>query len=197
MNAKRTFDILAAGLGLLLLAPLLALLAVAVKVGSHGPVFYRGVRVGRDGVPFRILKFRTMVPDAERLGGTSTGLHDNRVTKVGKLLRQGKLDELPQLWNVLRGDMSLVGPRPEVEEYTRLYTPEESAILSVRPGITDYSSLRFINLAEALGTDNADEVYRDRIRPVKNQLRLQYVREHTFWRDLQLLCQTVWALVRR
>ncbi|HYX29719.1 MAG TPA: sugar transferase, partial [Pyrinomonadaceae bacterium] len=135
----RLFDIIVSLLGLIFLAPVLIMIAVAVKLDSRGPVFYRGKRTGRDGVPFRIFKFRTMILDADQMGGSSTAARDFRVTRVGHFLRRYKLDELPQLLNVLKGEMSIVGPRPELEEHTSVYTEEERVALTVRPGITDYA----------------------------------------------------------
>lgn len=194
--SKRLFDVAIAGAGVLALSPLLIAIAVAVKVTSRGPVLYRGVRTGRDGVPFRILKFRTMVPDAERTG-TTTVLGDARITGVGRLLRRGKLDELPQLLNVLVGQMSLVGPRPEVPEHTNAYDAEERAILTVPPGITDFSSIHFASLDEVLGTENPHEVYVKRVRAEKNQLRLRYVRERSFLVDLHILVGTGRVVLRK
>ena len=174
--------------------PLLFLVAVAVKLSSPGPVFYRGLRTGRHGVPFRLFKFRTMVVDAESKGGTTTGKNDPRVTRWGSFLRKYKLDELPQLFNVLRGDMSLVGPRPEVAEYTDRFSEEERQILSVRPGITDYSSLEFSDLQAVVGDKDVDETFRKLVLPRKNALRLKYVREASFWVDLRILAATFWLL---
>lgn len=193
----RLFDILAAALGLLFLFPLLLLFAVMVKLDSPGPVFYRGRRTGRYGIPFRIFKFRTMVVDAEKVGGLSTAANDLRVTRVGRFLRKYKLDELPQLINVLKGEMSIVGPRPEVEEYTSCYDEEERLALTVRPGITDYASICFANLGEVLGSEDADRVYVERVRPIKNQLRVKYVRERTFAGDLKIIVLTFITLMRR
>jgi len=192
--AKRTFDVAAAGCGLVVLAPLLLGIAAAITIGSPGPVFYRGRRIGRHGVPFRIFKFRTMVVDAEAQGTTTKPL-DARVTSLGWFLRRWKLDELPQLLNVVAGDMSLVGPRPEVEEHTAQYSEEERAILSVPPGITDLASIRFRNLTEELGTEDPHAAYVNRIRAEKNALRLRYVRERSFVGDLVILLQTVGAVV--
>lgn len=192
MILKRAFDMLAAGLGLLLLSPVLLVIAVAVKVDSPGPVLYRGVRVGKDGRSFNMLKFRTMVVDAERLGGTSTAEGDPRITRVGAFIRRYKLDEFPQLINVFRGDMSLVGPRPQVQWAVDLYSPEERALLSVRPGITDYASLRFSNEAEILkGAEDPDQAYLELIAPEKIRLGLEYVRTRTFWVDLKLIFATL------
>lgn len=194
MLAKRAFDLAVSSVLLAMLSPVLLVVALAIRLDSRGPVIYRGRRTGRHGRPFDVLKFRSMLPDAESRGGTTTAQNDARVTRVGRVLRRYKLDELPQLLNVLRGDMSLVGPRPEVEEYTRLYDAEERAILSVRPGITDYASLRFIDLASIVGGEDADEAYRTRVLERKNRLRLQYVRERSFAVDLSILATTAWML---
>ena len=194
---KRAFDFGCAAVGLLLLAPLLVGIAIWIKVDSPGPAFYRGVRTGWKGVPFRIFKFRTMVVNAEQIGGPSTGRNDARVTRAGRFLRRYKLDELPQLLNVLTGDMSLVGPRPEVPQYTALYEGDEKLILSLRPGITDLSSLEFIELAEVLGDHDPDGVYEREVRPVKNALRVKYVRQRSFWGDFVILMKTVARLFRR
>ncbi len=191
-RAKRVFDLLIALPALILLAPVLLVTAGAVAITSPGPVLYCGRRVGLHGRPFRIFKFRTMVVDAER-SGTTTAKDDPRVTPLGRFLRRYKLDELPQLFNVLRGDMSFVGPRPEVEEHTREYSPEERQILTVIPGITDYASLHFFHLDEALGSENAHEVYLTRVRAQKNRLRLEYVRRRSFLEDLRIIVRTVGA----
>jgi lipopolysaccharide/colanic/teichoic acid biosynthesis glycosyltransferase len=193
---KRAFDVVTASIGLLLLSPLLLAVAGAIMAGSPGPVFYRGVRVGRKGQPFRIFKFRTMVVDADRLGGASTADDDPRITRVGAFLRRHKLDELPQLLNVILGDMSLVGPRPQVPADVARYTPEERLLLSVRPGITDYASLRFRNEGEILlGQPDPDEAYDRLIRPEKIQLGLEYIRTHSFLVDLRILIRTALAVV--
>ncbi len=194
MMAKRLFDLTLAVLGLVVLSPLLLGIGLAIRVTGPGPVFYRGWRTGRDGKPFRIFKFRTMVVGAEAQGTTTT-LNDPRVTPLGLRLRQWKLDELPQLINILLGDMSLVGPRPEVEEHTSAYTEAEQAILSVRPGITDLASIRFVHLAEELGTEDPHAVYLSRLRAEKNALRLKYVQERSFSGDLRILFQTLRAIV--
>ncbi|MEO8680300.1 MAG: sugar transferase [Vicinamibacterales bacterium] len=193
--AKRAFDIAVSVAGVIALSPVLVVIAILVKVGSPGPVLYRGVRTGLQGRPFRILKFRTMRPDAELVGGGSTAKDDVRITRVGRVLRRLKLDELPQLVNVVLGDMSLVGPRPELPQYTREYTQEEQLILSVRPGITDYASIEFSRLGEVLGNEDPDTVYETRVRPVKNALRLKYVRERTFAEDLRILGRTLLKIV--
>jgi lipopolysaccharide/colanic/teichoic acid biosynthesis glycosyltransferase len=169
-------------------------IAALIKADSRGPVFYRGRRIGRRMQPFRIFKFRTMVPDAERLGGPSTAHHDPRLTRVGAALRRYKLDELPQLLNILRGDMSVVGPRPQVELYTSRYSERERVIFDVRPGLTDYASIRFINLDEMLGDHDVDERYRRDVEPHKNRLRARYVEQQSLWVDAKILWLTALAL---
>ena len=194
---KRAFDFLISLLGLLVLSPVLSILALLVKLSSPGPVFYRGVRVGRYGKPFRILKFRTMVVDAERIGGSSTPEDDPRITTVGRFLRKYKLDELPQLINVFKGDMSFVGPRPQVPWAVELYTEEEKALLSVRPGITDYASIRFSKEADILrGSGDPDREYLEKIAPEKIRLGLEYVRNHSLLVDIKIILATFWALMR-
>lgn len=192
---KRTFDLSCSLLGLILLFPLFIVIAVLIKVDSPGPVFYRGVRAGLHGKPFRIYKFRTMVVNAEKIGGESTGKDDPRITRVGRFLRRYKLDELPQLINVIRGEMSIVGPRPEVLTYTNRYEGDERLILTVRPGITDYSSIQFIQLGEVLGSEDPDRVYEEKVLPVKNALRLKYVKEQSFLGDLVIIAKTLLKLV--
>ncbi|MGC8833415.1 MAG: sugar transferase [Armatimonadota bacterium] len=195
--AKRIFDLAVSVLALTVLWPVFAAIAIAVKLDSPGPVFYRGVRTGRYGVPFRIFKFRTMVQNAESIGGGSTAKDDPRITRVGRFLRKYKLDELPQLLNVIKGEMSLVGPRPELPQYTSQYTLQEQAILSVRPGITDFSSIEYSDLAEVLGSEDADRVYEEKVLPVKNQMRLKYVAERSFWLDLRLIVLTIFKILTK
>lgn len=194
--AKKLFDIIFASLGALALAPVFIAIAAAIKLTSPGPVFYRGVRTGLRGRPFRIFKFRTMVVNAEKVGGPSTGKDDPRITSVGGFLRRYKLDELPQLFNVIGGEMSLVGPRPEVPQYTDEYRGEELLILTVRPGITDYASIKFSRLDEVLGSEEPDRVYEEKVRPVKNALRIKYVKEQSFWGDVSLIFATIFRIFR-
>jgi len=184
---KRLMDLVVAGTALVALAPAFVIIALIIKRDSRGPVYYRGVRTGLKGKPFRILKFRTMVTNAEALGGPSTAHNDPRLTKAGRFLRKYKLDEIPQFINVLRGEMSLVGPRPQVEYYTKLYNDEEMVMLSVRPGIVDYATLKFINLDQILGDGDVDSKYRQKIEPEKNRLRIKYAKEHTLWMDCKIL----------
>ena len=185
-----------ATIALVIVAPLLALAALIVKLSSSGPVFYRGTRVGLNGKLFPMLKFRTMVVDAESLGGSATAADDPRITRFGKFLRRYKLDELPQFFNVLLGDMSLVGPRPEVQKYVNLYSPEEKAILTVRPGITDWASIWNSNEAAVLeGSRDPERTYEELIRPTKLALQLLYVRDHSFFVDLKILFHTAVKLI--
>ena len=190
--AKRFFDIVATTIGLILLCPLLFLIAWRIKAEDGGPVFYRGVRVGLHGKPFRIFKFRTMVMDADKIGGFSTSDDDPRITQAGRFLRKYKLDELPQLINVLKGEMSLVGPRPEVKKFTDMYTDDEKVILTVRPGITDWASLWNPDEGTILkGSVDPDKDYMEKIRPEKIRLQLKYVRERSFWTDLKIIFLTL------
>lgn len=194
---KRTFDMLFSSFVLLLIWPLIAAVAIAIKLSSPGPVFYRGVRTGLHGKPFRILKFRTMVEDAESLGGPTTGTNDKRVTRIGAYIRRAKLDELPQFLNVLVGDMSLVGPRPEVLEYTATYKDEDTIILSMRPGITDYASIEFANLDDLVGNIDPDRYFRECIMPRKTALRVKYVKEWSLWSDFRILWVTFFRVIKR
>ena len=193
---KRFFDITACLITLPFLVPFFGAIGIIIKLNSPGPVFYRGWRTGLEGKAFRIFKFRTMVVDAEKIGGPSTALNDRRLTEFGKFLRKYKIDELPQIINVLKGEMSLVGPRPQVEEYTRLYDDNEKVILSVKPGLTDYASIEFINLDQVLGDDSVDEKYLKEIEPEKNKLRVKYVKEHSFGIDSKIIFMTMLKMLR-
>lgn len=193
---KRFSDIALAGVFLCILWPVLLVIALAVKFDSFGPALYRGSRAGVQGRPFLILKFRTMVVGAERLGGPSTANDDPRITRLGRFLREYKLDELPQLINVFAGEMSFVGPRPEVLSEAQTYSTEERELLSVRPGITDWASLRFRDEGRILaGSDDPHQAYRERIRPEKIRLGLQYVRRRSFLTDLSILFETAKAVM--
>jgi lipopolysaccharide/colanic/teichoic acid biosynthesis glycosyltransferase len=194
--AKRCFDLVVAAIGLAIFAPIFAVIALMVKLSSPGPVLYHGTRVGLNGKLFAMLKFRTMVVNAESLGGSATAADDPRITRFGKFLRRYKLDELPQFLNVLIGDMSLVGPRPEVEKYVNLYSPGEKAILTVRPGITDWASIWNSNEAAVLeGSRDPERTYEELIRPTKLALQLLYVRKHSFFVDLKILFHTALKLI--
>ncbi len=194
--AKRLFDLICSAVGTVVLSPLLVLIAVAIKLESKGPVLYRGVRAGRFGDHFRIFKFRTMVEDAEAMGSASTPEDDHRITRVGRILRKLKFDELPQLFNILKGEMSLVGPRPQFPWVLEQYTPQERAILKFRPGITDLASIRFRNEGEILrGSPNPDRDYFEKIHPEKMRLSLEYVHRQSFWLDCKILLLTAWVVL--
>jgi len=180
--------------GILAVSPLLAVLAVLTKLDSKGPVFYRGLRAGRWGRPFLILKLRTMVENAEQLGGAETASDDPRITRLGKFLRQYKLDELPQLINVLKGEMSLVGPRPEVLNEVACYTTQEQEVLRLRPGITDWASLKFHHEGEILRGSDPHRAYHKKVRPEKLRLQLQYVQSHSLLTDIWIICRTFRAI---
>ncbi len=188
---KRTFDIVASGLGLIILSPVFIILAVWIKADSRGPVFYRQVRVGRKNRDFRLFKFRSMRPDSDKLGLITVGGHDPRVTRSGYYIRKYKLDELPQLINVFIGDMSLVGPRPEVRKYVDMYTPEQMRVLSVRPGITSLASIRYRNENDILAAAaDPDRAYIERVMPDKIAIDLEYVERATLWNDIKLIFST-------
>jgi lipopolysaccharide/colanic/teichoic acid biosynthesis glycosyltransferase/SAM-dependent methyltransferase len=195
---KRCLDIIIAGAAFILLSPLLLTIAVLIKLGSNGPVLYRGARAGLHERPFRIFKFRSMVVNAESLGGPSTSNADARITGIGKFLRQYKLDELPQLMNVLRGEMSLVGPRPQVPDYVSRYSSEEQMVLQVRPGITDWASIWNADEGTILAMHaDPDKAYDELIHPTKMRLQLMYVQHHNWWADLKILAYTLVKLVRK
>lgn len=193
---KRLFDITASGLGLLVLSPLFLILAVWIKLDSPGPVFYRQVRVGRGNKDFRLFKFRSMRVGSDKKGLITVGGHDPRVTHSGYYIRKYKLDELPQLINVFIGDMSLVGPRPEVRKYVDLYTPEQLHVLDVRPGITDMASIRYRNENELLEqAADPEQYYRDVVMQDKLRINLEYVAGHSFIKDLKIIFMTFKAVV--
>ncbi|MBF0544818.1 MAG: sugar transferase [Candidatus Riflebacteria bacterium] len=194
--SKRIFDLFFSFLGLFFLSPVLMFVACRIKQFDKGPVFYRGVRVGKGGTLFRIFKFRTMVIDAEKKGPSSTSEEDLRITKIGKVLRKYKLDELPQLINVLLGEMSFVGPRPQVEWAVKLYTEEEKKLLSVNPGITDLASLKFSNEGELLrNSDDPDKFYMENIHPEKVRLSLKYVQNSSVLVDFKIVLFTIGKLI--
>lgn len=194
--AKRLFDLIASAGGLLLLSPLLLLIAAAVRLESPGPALHSAVRVGRGGRGFTLYKFRTMALNAAQTGPGITVSSDPRVTRVGRFLRRWKLDELPQLLNVLRGEMSIVGPRPEDPRYVALYTPEQREVLTVRPGITSPASVRFRNEEALLSGPDWERRYTEEIMPAKLALDLEYVRQVSLRRDLAVLLETLAALLR-
>ena len=190
--AKRFFDLLVSTVMLVLLNPLLLVLALAVKFSSKGPAFYMQERIGKNEKLFRIFKFRTMFLDADKKGLLTVGGRDPRVTPVGYFLRKYKLDELPQLFNVVLGEMSLVGPRPEVKRYVEMYSVEQKKVLEVNPGITDYASIEYSNENELLGkADDPEKMYVEEIMPAKLKLNLKYLREQSFLVDLKIIFKTV------
>ncbi|SDZ12005.1 sugar transferase [Tessaracoccus flavus] len=193
---KRFIDLVLVVPMIIILAPVLLAIAAAVFLTSGSPVLYQGERGGLHGKPFRILKFRTMVRNADQVGGGTTALGDARITRVGAVLRKTKLDEFPQLFNILRGEMSFIGPRPELLQYTSQYSGLEEYILEVRPGITDFSSLEFMNLASVVGSGDADAVYEREVLPRKNQLRIKYVARLSPVTDLRLFVHTVLRAVQ-
>jgi len=195
---KRSFDLICALILLILLAPFLLALAFVVRLSSPGPAFYGGIRVGCNGKPFRMWKFRTMVANAEELGGACTSSNDPRITRLGRWLRWYKLDELPQLVNVLLGEMSFVGPRPEVQQYVELYSDEEKAILSLKPGITDWATIWDCDEEQLLaGYPDPERKYLEWIRPEKIRRQLEYVNVHTFSADLKILFVTAGLVLGR
>lgn len=195
---KRIFDISASGVGLLVLSPVFLAVALWIKLDSRGPVFYRQVRVGRHNKDFGLFKFRSMVVGADRKGLITVGGRDPRVTRSGYFIRKYKLDELPQLINVLLGHMSLVGPRPEVRKYVDLYTPEQLHVLDVRPGITDLASIRYRNENELLArAEDPDRYYVDVIMQDKLRINLEYVARHSFWYDIKLIFMTFREVVTK
>lgn len=194
---KRVFDLFFALLFLIILLPFYLIIGIAVALEDGFPVFYRPQRGGYKGKPFRIFKFRSMVKNADKIGGGTTALNDPRITKVGNLLRKTKLDEIPQLFNIIAGTMSFIGPRPELLQYTNQYTGEEKLIEQVRPGITDFSSIEFINLDEIVGAGNADEMYEKYVLKRKNELRIRYAREVSVKTDLMLFFKTVFRVLKK
>jgi lipopolysaccharide/colanic/teichoic acid biosynthesis glycosyltransferase len=197
LPGQRVFDVAIASIALLLTLPVAAILALAIVLETGRPVLYRGWRVGRNGDIFRIYKFRSMVVHADRSGRAITTAGDGRVTGVGRVMRRIKLDELPQLLNVLFGDMALVGPRPEHPNYVRLYTPEQRQVLGVRPGITGAASVRFRNEEELLRGADPEALYRTVVMPEKLRVELEYLERRSFWTDMGLLIATVAVLPNR
>ena len=195
--AKRAMDIVLSACALAVLWPLLLLIALAIRIDDPGPVFYRQVRVGRNGKTFRIFKFRSMVMDADKKGLAITVGRDSRITRVGAVLRKTKLDELAQLLNVLLGQMSFVGPRPEVPKYVELYTPYQRQVLLVRPGITDYASIAYRNENDLLaGAPNPETMYIEQIMPDKIELNMKYLREISPLADIRLILKTIVAVIK-
>lgn len=189
---KRLVDILLSLFGLLVLLPLFVVVAVAIVLDSKGGVFFLQTRVGKDNKDFKLCKFRTMGVDAERMGQLTIGGNDSRITRVGHFLRRYKLDELPQLLNVLLGDMSLVGPRPEVRRYVDLYTPEQQQVLSIKPGLTDYASIKYADESELLAkAENPEQFYIKTVMPDKLAINLKYIKSRSLAMDMGILFKTI------
>ncbi len=195
---KRSFDIFSSLIGIILLFPILLILWICIQLESSGGGFYRQVRVGKDGVDFRLWKFRTMQSGADKKGLLTIGGRDSRVTRIGYYIRKYKLDELPQLINVLVGDMSIVGPRPEVRKYVNLYTSDQLKVLSVKPGITDYASIEYSNENELLAlSENPERTYIEDVLPAKLELNLKYLAEQGFFTDLKIIFHTIGKIVSK
>jgi lipopolysaccharide/colanic/teichoic acid biosynthesis glycosyltransferase len=197
MDAKRIFDLALAVPGLAIAAPFLILIAIAVRIDTRGPAIFKQIRVGMNGQHFSILKFRTMVQDADKVGSQITAGRDTRITRLGNLLRRFKIDELPQLVNVVRGEMSLVGPRPEVPLYVGFYPDEvRREVLSVRPGMTDLASLEYYDEAALLrSAEDHTSVYINKILPEKLKWQQRYVRERSLGLDIQIIARTIWRVL--
>jgi lipopolysaccharide/colanic/teichoic acid biosynthesis glycosyltransferase len=195
---KRAFDFISSLFGLIVLSPVLLLVAIAIKFHDRGPVFYMAPRVGRNGNIFKMFKFRSMVINADKIGASSTTSSDPRITPVGRFVRKYKLDEIPQLINVLVGNMSIVGPRPEVKFFTDKFNEEEKAILKVKPGITDYASIWNSDEGKILeGYDDADAAYEKLIWPEKKRLQLKYIKERSFFVDIKIIFLTLVAIIKK
>ena len=193
---KRLFDFVVSLLGLIVLSPVMGVIALCIVIDSKGGVFFRGERVGRYGKSFRIFKFRSMIPDCEGKGKWNVGDRDERITRVGHFLRKSKLDELPQLLNVLKGEMSLVGYRPELRFYVDMYTEEEMPILDLKPGVTDWASMaNFEQFKGFTASEDPDAFYLEQVRPLKLRLQLYYRYHHGFWRDIKCLLWTVFKVL--
>lgn len=195
---KRAFDIVSCTLAVLVLFPFGLIIALCIVCGSKGGVFYRQTRVGRNGKDFKLLKFRTMRPNADRQGLLITVGNDQRITRIGGFLRKYKIDELPQLLNIIKGDMSVVGPRPEVRRYVELYDERQRRVLTVRPGLTDYASLQYISESELLAkSDDPEKTYIEEIMPAKLELNLQYIDNQSLKEDFKLIFQTLFSIFKK
>ncbi|MBQ7257749.1 MAG: sugar transferase [Abditibacteriota bacterium] len=197
LYGKRIFDLLFAIVLFCLFFWVYLFIAIIIVATDGFPIFYRGLRGGFHNKSFRIIKFRTMVKNAEKIGGGTTALNDTRITKIGRILRKTKLDEIPQIFNVIRGEMSFVGPRPELLQYTSKYEGDEKYILEVRPGITDYSSLAYISLDEIVGEEDVDRMYEEKVLKRKNRLRMKYVSEICIKTDFILFFKTISKTFRK
>lgn len=194
---KRLFDLFFSTIGIILLSPFFIIIAILIKFDSKGNILYKQERIGENGIPFNVLKFRTMVPDAFAKGALTVGSRDPRVTNVGYYLRKYKLDELPQLFNVLFGEMSFVGPRPEVKKYTDLYNENQRVVLSVKPGITDYASIKYRNENDLLAqSSDPEKLYIEEIMPEKLNLNLKYINDNNVFKDIKIIINTFYTIVK-
>lgn len=194
---KRLFDILFSFIGLIILSPVFFIVGILIKLDSKGPVFYRQVRTGKDNKPFKLFKFRSMYTNSDKVGQLTVGMRDSRITKMGYSIRKYKLDELPQLINVFLGEMSLVGPRPEVPKYTLLYNQQQLKVLSVKPGITDPASIAYSKENDLLESAlDPERMYINEIMPAKLALNLQYIESQSFWGDIKIIFNTLSAIVK-
>lgn len=194
---KRIFDIVLACFSILLLSPLFLIIGIWIMIDSGGGIIYSQLRVGRGNRDFRMYKFRTMKPGADTRGLLTVGGQDPRITRAGRRLRKAKLDELPQLFNILKGNMSFVGPRPEVRKYVDLYSVEQKEVLKVRPGLTDYASLRYIDESELLAASpNPESTYISEVMPAKLELNMKYIRERSLARDIKIIIMTAGSIFR-
>lgn len=194
---KRSFDIFLSVIALIILLPIFIMISIIIIIDSRGGVFYQQIRVGLKNTDFAMFKFRTMYPNSDKKGLLTVGLSDNRVTKAGRFLRKYKLDELPQLINILIGDMSFVGPRPEVRKYVDLYSDEQRKVLLVKPGLTDFASLEYIDESDILAiSDNPEQTYIQEIMPSKIKLNFKYIEQGSMMTDLKILTKTVLKIIR-
>ncbi len=194
---KRIFDLISSVLVLIFISPFFLLIGILIKISDCGPIFFSHTRVGKNFTPFRVYKFRTMVVDASQIGPPITAGNDSRITKIGRFLRKTKLDEIPQLFNVLKGDMSIVGPRPEVYKYVEMFPDEYQKILQVKPGLTDYATIEFRDEEKILKKYNDPEAgYTREVIPAKIELYKKYLRDEGFFTDMKLIFLTLWKLIR-
>jgi lipopolysaccharide/colanic/teichoic acid biosynthesis glycosyltransferase len=194
---KRVFDIVTSLVGLMIISPILLIVSILIKVDSEGPIFFKQWRIGKNGKQFKVYKLRTMVQDADMIGAPITKANDPRITKIGKLLRRYEIDELPTLINVLRGDMSIVGPRPEVPKYLQHYDGKYREVLSVRPGITDLGTMTFRDEAKYLNAQDYEDIYETEILPQKLDLYLKYIRSRSFFFDVRIIFKTITLILRQ
>ena len=195
---KRVFDIVSSLLVLIIFSPFFFIISIIILLESKGGIIYKQIRIGKNEIPFYLLKFRTMKVDSDKQGLLTIGKNDSRITRFGKFLRKSKLDEIPQLFNIIKGDMSVVGPRPEVPKYVNLYNSEQKKVLSVRPGLTDYASLEYINENELLSqSENSEMIYINKVMPEKLKLNLKYISDQNFFLDLKLIFRTIGKIVAK